>query len=311
MSDMREALQRVRDLAPPPGAYERVLRAVEQQRAAPRPVVRGWTIGLTGAVLAAVVLFIVLRGAGEPAVGTVLLASGDGFEAGQRLSAGEPFSLEEGSELALGLPRAEVRLDGPWKGSCSTQGLRVEEGSMHVRGELTVHAPSCVFDVKGESEVEVALRHTQIVVVAGAVHEHEGSVACAILDLERPEAEPQAVERAEDIVVPFDPPAERVPETNPRPVARRQRPDGLAEQAAAYRQALALRYRDDQAAIDAWREMQRRWPRGALRQEVDVQIIDALSRLGRHGAAEQEARRFLRRHPRSSKRADVERLLRQ
>jgi outer membrane protein assembly factor BamD (BamD/ComL family) len=69
----------------------------------------------------------------------------------------------------------------------------------------------------------------------------------------------------------------------------------------AYREALALRGRDDARALELFREMNRRWPRSPLRHEIDLNVVDALVRIGRRDEAAAEARRFLARHPHSTK----------
>jgi hypothetical protein len=86
-----------------------------------------------------------------------------------------------------------------------------------------------------------------------------------------------------------------------RPTSEAADPSQLALQVDAYRQALALRGRNDARAVQLWRAMNQRWPRGPLRHEIDLGVIDALVRLGRSAEARSEARAFVERHPRSSK----------
>ena len=54
----------------------------------------------------------------------------------------------------------------------------------------------------------------------------------------------------------------------------------------------------------------RRWPHSALAHEVDLEIIEALVRLGCRAEARTEARRFLKRYPRSPRVIEVRALLR-
>ncbi len=75
-----------------------------------------------------------------------------------------------------------------------------------------------------------------------------------------------------------------------------------------YQQAAALLPADPAAALGRVQSLRARWPGSALRYEVDVRVVQALVALGRTGQASQEARDFLRRYPRSPRRAEMEAL---
>jgi len=121
--------------------------------------------------------------------------------------------------------------------------------------------------------------------------------------------DPQAHEPAQAPAPEQAAPAVRSAKVEPPARPRPATPSELALQVDAYRQALALRGRDDARAVELWRAMNQRWPRSPLRHEIDLGVIDALVRLGRREEARGEARSFLERHPRSSKAAAVRSML--
>ena len=62
-------------------------------------------------------------------------------------------------------------------------------------------------------------------------------------------------------------------------------------------------------AIEAWKQYRQRFPRGLLRAEADLSVVETELELGAHEAARAEAEAFLRRHPRSERRREVEALV--
>lgn len=85
---------------------------------------------------------------------------------------------------------------------------------------------------------------------------------------------------------------------------------GPAAENAAYE--LGLVYRDHvrrpRRAVSAWNEYRARFPRGVLRAEADISILETLVSLDDRAAALAEAEAFLRHHPGSERRQEVERL---
>ena len=63
------------------------------------------------------------------------------------------------------------------------------------------------------------------------------------------------------------------------------------------------------AAIDAWSRYRERFPRGLLRAETDISIIETMLELGQPDLALTEARAFLRRHRTSERRAEIRELV--
>ena len=84
-------------------------------------------------------------------------------------------------------------------------------------------------------------------------------------------------------------------------------PTELSRQVAMYRTISAMS--DRNAALEAWRGMLRRWPSSTLRHEIELNIIDALSRLGRREEARRAAAAFLRHFPKSPRAAEMKTLL--
>jgi tetratricopeptide (TPR) repeat protein len=71
-------------------------------------------------------------------------------------------------------------------------------------------------------------------------------------------------------------------------------------------------YRDrldqPERGLAAWRDYRRRFPRGLLRAEVDVSLIETLAILGHRREALDEATRFLERDPSSERRHEIARV---
>jgi TolA-binding protein len=66
--------------------------------------------------------------------------------------------------------------------------------------------------------------------------------------------------------------------------------------------------RDPARALETWQRYRQRYPRGLLRAEADLSVIEVLPGLGQEGRALEEAQAFLRRYPRSERRAEVARV---
>jgi hypothetical protein len=65
---------------------------------------------------------------------------------------------------------------------------------------------------------------------------------------------------------------------------------------------------DWRRALDTWGRYRQQHPRGLLRPEADISVIEALTRVGDQPRALAEARSFLDRHPASERRAEVARV---
>jgi hypothetical protein len=66
--------------------------------------------------------------------------------------------------------------------------------------------------------------------------------------------------------------------------------------------------RDPARALTAWERYRARYPRGQLRAETDLSILDTLAELGQKSRALDEGLAFLRRHPGSERRGEVARV---
>jgi hypothetical protein len=120
----------------------------------------------------------------------------------------------------------------------------------------------------------------------------------------RQTAPAQPIVRAPTEIGPLPP----APTPIPMPPAPRK-PSDLARQVASYRAARALSGVDDRRALARWRDLSARWPDSPLEPEVEVQIVNALLRLGRRDEALTAAREILRRRPDSSRAAELRALV--
>ena len=248
--------------------------------------------------------------------------AGEPVAAGSEIPAG-PVSVAANGELELSLGDAVANVEGPAELVVGERRLAISEGAGRVRGRLAVEGCGCEATVDGEARVEAFQSYLSVVIVAGSVHVESPEVYCRVIELDalageterepRAEAgtaagEDEALEGAEEPIVEHaaleaaEEPAVR------RPRARRPRATrcDLGAQAEAYREAMALRGRDDALLVRRLREVRREWPRCALSHEVDVALIEALLRAGDEGTARTEAARFLRRYPRSARRDAIE-----
>jgi transmembrane sensor len=85
---------------------------------------------------------------------------------------------------------------------------------------------------------------------------------------------------------------------------------GPAAENAAYEMGRVLRDRlhRPKAAIAAWNQYRSRFPRGLLRAETDLSVLETLASLGENKAALAEAEAFLARYPRGERREEVSKL---
>jgi TolA-binding protein len=85
---------------------------------------------------------------------------------------------------------------------------------------------------------------------------------------------------------------------------------GPVAENASYELGRALRDQltSPREAIEAWNRYRTRFPRGLLRAEADISILETLLSVGDRNGALAEADAFLRRHPQSERRVEVERL---
>jgi hypothetical protein len=83
----------------------------------------------------------------------------------------------------------------------------------------------------------------------------------------------------------------------------------LAEQVRQYDAALALLPSDPSAAVARFRAMRIRWPSSALREQIDLRVVQGLVQLGRDTEARREATSFVDRHPRSRHAGEMNRII--
>lgn len=86
-------------------------------------------------------------------------------------------------------------------------------------------------------------------------------------------------------------------------------PSELAQQVRAYRRALSWAKRDDERLLKELRAFKARWPQSPFTQEVELESISALSRLGRQSDGRRAARRFVEEHPTSDKAREIQSVL--
>jgi hypothetical protein len=86
---------------------------------------------------------------------------------------------------------------------------------------------------------------------------------------------------------------------------------GPAAENALYERGRILRdhLHKPREALAAWTRYRARHPRGLLRAEVDLSVVETHAALGDSDLAVREAEGFLARHPRSERRGEIERLL--
>jgi hypothetical protein len=317
--DGLERLSTMAAIDPPPGAKERVRAALDRRRhegsrRATRPVAIGALVLV--ALIAGVVVALrmpsaepepeVARGTtterapdvetappSEPAVREALAAP-----------AHEPIALADGESLAL--PAARVTARGVAALDREGEALVLHEGAVALEGHAQVAGGACRVDIDGRADVErvaepTPFSHTlRVVVLSGTASALSAPAYCEI-ELDEPDApsahgeQPRRQRGARDAPV--------VDGTTPVEDA------ALARQVETYRAAIALVGRDDASAVAALRAMRAEWPRSPLTPEVDFQIVRALVRLGRTDEARAAAQQFVRNHPRSPRRSEMQRLL--
>lgn len=242
------------------------------------------------------------------------------------------------AELAVG--RAAVSLEGPARARVGPGELAIEAGVARVDGELTVACPRCRLRVAGRGRIEVRGGRVQVAIYAGRAEPVPPESECEVrLAEERPPAtvherargprsrasiapsprttESPIVARAVAPTSAVPPIAARAQPARPDearaapiPPPRRWReesraPSDLSLQVALYRAARALSGIDDHRALARWRDLAARWPSGAFAPEVELEIVNALARLGRRDEALAAARDFVRRRPDSPRAAEL------
>lgn len=80
----------------------------------------------------------------------------------------------------------------------------------------------------------------------------------------------------------------------------------LAAMVAEYERAKSLTERDPKQALSVFRNLQRKWPNGPLRTEVDLQLVALLNRLGKRDEAQKQVGEFLQEHPDSARAKELE-----
>jgi len=82
---------------------------------------------------------------------------------------------------------------------------------------------------------------------------------------------------------------------------------GLAGETAQYEMARLWRdsLGDPESALAAFKDQRSRFPRGTLRIEADLSIIEILPRLGRHTEVMAETEQFLSAHPKAERRGEI------
>ena len=127
-----------------------------------------------------------------------------------------------------------------------------------------------------------------------------------VLREEHPPQKRKSTKADSDRMQPGVAPAESVAPEPEAPKAAAE-PTLLSQQVAMYRTISAMT--DRNAALEAWRAMLQRWPSSTLRHEIELNTIDALSRLGRREEARSAAAAFLRHFPKSPRAAEMKTLL--
>jgi len=328
--EMDELFRQVRRLGPPRGARERVLARAEDEAMGGKRRARWLALGGLAVAAATAVLLVSWVVPRLTPSARVLFAvdarSPDGaLHAGDRWRTGR-IDVGQRGRFGFALERAEISAEGPAELEIDRGALVVHDGEATIDGTLDVRGGGCRASLDGRATVARSFEVLQITVFAGSVEVHRPSVSCSIVDLTGPvvaangsggaaRANGRSLEAQggdDGVTRAVEPRAEPrdEPASSSRRATRGRRtpPSDLSRQVEAYRHALTLRGSDDASAIAEWHEMRRRWPRSPLRHEIDLNVVDALSRLGRDAEARAEARRFLRLYPRSSKTDAVRRI---
>jgi len=211
----------------------------------------------------------------------------------------EPFALGPAprplpaGQVELGEVRARLGEGTTARGRTTASGLELEL----VGGRLGLEV-----DQPGGRRLEVVARPYRFVVLGRRLHlERDGaSVRLAV------EEGKVAVHREARLLAVVSAGQSWTPPV--RAVVARS-PDPLAPELAAYELGRARRAEGDLAgALEAFRTCRRRFPRGTLRPEIDLSIIELLPRLGHFQEALDESAAFLAAHPRSERTAELRRL---
>jgi hypothetical protein len=307
-ADQEAIWQRVRGLEPPPGAKQRVNDAV-LARARRSPARYAW-LAIPAAAIAAAVVWLVVQPGGDAAPAGPLVVAASGAQQGTtRVAAGDRLAdgaVRVDGSLRLALDRASVDVVGPALFEVSRQAVVLREGQVRIEGSAEVAGPACKATIRGTSTVEVKPATMLVTVIAGSAEIAPPDLSCSVVDL--------SVNRPETATAPTPRPPE--PPAGPAPVAVAPPPEpapkrvadprsDLALQSEAYFAAQRVRATDPAGALAKLRAIVRRWPRAAIRHEVDLGIIDILVELGRTDEARRAARRFLADHPRSERAGEI------
>ncbi len=300
--------------APPLGAKARVMRRMQQQLDAPARRRVRWPVRLVAAaVLVAAVVAgraWLVRHPGAPAP----LASTPGAASRPDSAAPSPpriasvpavavpatppsrqIAVAAGQRVEVPLADGHVSLRGPLDAVVEEHRVVLRSGTMDTLGRVDVLGPRCEAHVDGTAQVSVTDSQLVVRVFAGSAEVVPADSSCRVLELSPPPPAPSHAQAGHAASAP--------------PLARERPRSPLAEEVAAYRQALAIERVDPIAALGSWRAAQKGWPKGALAHEVDLHVIITLVRLGHAEEARHEARAFLARYPDSPRAADVRKLV--
>ena len=228
------------------------------------------------------------------------------LRAGQRLGP-KNVVVAEGGSVELELTSGRVLMEGPAEFSLAEGRVSVESGAGRITGTTELAGCGCEASVDGEATFVATTRALQIVVIAGAVHVAPQEVHCHVVELVEPEDHESESGRVDE-TAPTRPARSDVGAVH-RSRARRTPDCDLGAQADAYREAMRLRSHDDERLVASLRQIRRDYRRCPLSHEVDVALIEALLRSGQTAAAQREARAFVRRYPRSARRAEMEHIV--
>jgi len=206
------------------------------------------------------------------------------------------------------LPHATLLARNDVAVAVGAHGVRLEGGTVAVDGALEIEGGACRASIDGQCEVTRFSDSLRFVVEAGEVRAAQPPGACRIIDLDDPSTGIDLDDPSTGADL-DDPSAGAEPSHAHAHRPHAVDPSELAQQTEAYRAAVALSGHDDAGALHGLRAMQSRWPRGSLAPEVDFQVVRVLVHMGRAAEARDAARTFLRRHPRSTRAPDMQRLI--
>ena len=286
-----------------------ILRAVRRRRQGRRAAAGAAAAGLAALVVVwagnrAAVTASPEKASSVAAIRSIQSTGETTLHVGQQLRSEEMVRIESGS-VELELASSRFFAEGPAEFSVSKSSISLTSGSGRIIGSAQVSGCGCNASAEGEATFTAGVQSLQVVVIAGAVHAEPMNVHCQITELEGLDEDDRATSIGEHVAQTNPPQVERLQVASRRAAAQEC---DLGAQADAYREAMHLRDSDDAGLVAALRRVRRDHRRCPLSHEVDVALIEALLRTGQTAAARREARRFVRRYPRSARRADMERL---